>query len=244
LPALLLVLALLQASCAHRPVPPTPGPPPASGVGPQPWAVVSLPGKRATRYRHERRDGRSVIRAESEASASMYKRRLVVEPEHLGRIRFSWWVPELIATADLRDRDQADSPVRLVLAFDGDHARLSPRNRMLFELAQTLSGEALPFATLMYVWDNHSALETVLPGGRTDRIRKIVVDSGAAQLGSWRLHERDIVRDFERAFGEPPGRLIGVGVMTDSDNTAARARALYGELVLIDRSGASRNLIE
>lgn len=239
----LALLALLPA-CAQRSAPQPPSQPLPPSAAAQPWAAVPLPGKRATRYRHERKDGRSVIRAESEASASMYKRRLVVDPEHLGIVRFSWWVPELIATADLRDRDQADSPVRLVLAFDGDHAKLSPRNRMLFELAHTLSGEALPYATLMYVWDNHSAPETVLPGGRTDRIRKIVVDSGAGELGSWRLHERDIVSDFERAFGEPPGRLIGVGLMTDSDNTAARARALYGELVLIDRSGLARSLIE
>ena len=72
----------------------------------------------------------------------------------MGSVKFSWQVAQLIAAADLTDRDTDDSPVRLILAFDGDHGRLSLRNRMMFELAQAVTGETPPFATLMYVWDN------------------------------------------------------------------------------------------
>ncbi|GAP34789.1 DUF3047 domain-containing protein [Piscinibacter sakaiensis] len=210
------------------------------------WAEVGLPGKRATRYRFvASHDGRPAVAALSEGSASMLRRRLRVEPADLGSIRFDWWVPSLIPSADLRDRDAADSPVRVVLAFDGDHARLSPRNRMMFELAQTLTGEAPPYATLMYVWDNAAPLESVIPGGRSDRIRKIVVDAGPTGLREWRRHERDIARDFERAFGEPPGPLIGVALMTDSDNTVSRAAAYYGSIELLGRGGtATRRLLD
>ena len=79
--------------------------------------------------------------------------------DQLGTLAFSWRVPALMPQADLSDRDSADSPARIVLAFDGDHRRLSAKNRTLFELAETLTGEAPPYATLMYVWDGHSALE-------------------------------------------------------------------------------------
>ena len=208
------------------------------------WTGMALPGKRQTSYRHVAREGRAVIHAQADASASMYRQHVRIEPDSIGRLDFSWWVPDLIARADLTDRDAEDSPVRIVLAFDGDRGSLSAMNRMLFELAETLSGEPPPYATLMYVWDNRSALETVSPGGRTDRIRKIVVDSGPAQLKSWRHHQRDIVRDFERAFGESPGRLIGVALMTDSDNTLSRTQALYGQLVLTSPSGAVREFNE
>ena len=208
------------------------------------WSSVLLPGKRPTRYQHLSENGRKVIVADSQASASMYRQRLSIDPDELGTLAFAWRVPALVPFADLRNRDHEDSPARIVLAFDGDHRRLSAKNRMLFELAETLTGEPPPFATLMYVWGNHSAVESILPGVRTDRIRKIVVDSGAAQLNNWRYHERDIVRDFERAFGEPPGRLIGVALMTDSDNTASSASAAYGELVLTRRSGLVSRLNE
>lgn len=208
----------------------------------QPWAPVTLPGKRVTRYERVRHAGRPAVQAVADSSASMLRRRLKVEPQELRHLDFSWWVPALIPSADLADRHQADSPVRVVLAFDGDRRRLPARDRMLFELAETLTGEPPPYATLMYVWDNRATPESVLPGGRSDRIRKIVVESGAGGLGSWRSYRRDIVSDFERAFGEPPGALIGMALMTDSDNTASRARAWYGELVLTGRDGHARRL--
>lgn len=211
---------------------------PAAAGAEQAWSVVTLPGKRATRYTHVRQDGRSVIEARAQSSASMYRQRVAVEPGALGTVEFSWWVPHLIADADLLDKDRADSPVRVVFAFDGDHSRLSAKNRMLFELAETLTGETPPYATLMYVWDNRQPLESVIPGGRSDRIRKIVVDSGGAGLKSWRYHRRDIVADYQRAFGEAPGRLIGVAVMTDSDNTGSVAQALYGAVVLNQPDGS------
>jgi hypothetical protein len=212
-------------------------PPKASDDG---WHAFVLPGKRATQYTPGWQGGQAVVQADADSAASMWRRSVMVEPSELGRMRFSWRVGALIPTADLTDRDSEDSPVRIVLAFDGDHATLSPRNRMLFELAQAVTGEPPPYATLMYVWDNAAPLESVIPGNRTDRIRKIVVDSGAAQLGVWRLHERDLAADYRRAFGEPPGRLIGVALMTDSDNTRSQVRAWYRDVQLLGVDGMQR----
>lgn len=118
------------------------------------WHNVALPGKVRTAYTEITQNGRPLVYAESTGSASMLRRRLNIEASHLGRVGFSWRVPELIPDADLSDRDASDSPASLILAFDGDHGKLSLRNRMLFELAHALTGETPPFATLMYVWDN------------------------------------------------------------------------------------------
>ena len=35
-----------------------------------------------------------------------------------------------------------------------------------------------------------------------------------------------------QVFGEPPGRLTRIGVLTDTDNTRSTAEALYSDLVL------------
>jgi hypothetical protein len=203
----------------------------------QDWQEFVLPGKRGTVYETRHDGGRIVMHAQANASASMLRRRVHLEPSQLGRVQFSWHVASLIAQADLSDADAADSPVRLVFAFDGDHGQLSARNRMLFELAQVLTGEAPPYATLMYVWDNRAATESVIHGPRTDRIRKIVLESGPGQCGRWLHYERDLAADFRRAFGEEPGRLVGVGLMTDADNTASRASGFYGEVRLLGRNG-------
>jgi hypothetical protein len=89
-----------------------------------------------------------------------------------------------------------------------------------------------PYATLMYVWDNEAPVDSVVVNPRTDRVRKIVLDSGPQHLGRWRDHQRDLAADFRRAFGEEPGRLVAVAVMTDGDNTRSSTRAWYGEVDL------------
>ena len=197
------------------------------------WHEVLLPGKAATRYQWEHKEGRRALAAQAERSASMWRRRLAVEPQRVGEVAFSWWVDRLIDGASLSQAERADAPVRLLFGFGGDVAQLSQRNRMMFELAHALTGEPPPYATLMYVWDNQAPLESVVINPRTDRVRKIVVDSGTAQLGRWRDHRRHLGIDFRRAFGEDPGPLQSVALMTDADNTRSSAQAWYGPLRLL-----------
>jgi hypothetical protein len=201
------------------------------------WRAQTLPGKKPTAYEPVQLDGRACLHASSRSSASMLRRKLDVAPGELGRLTFSWRVPALIEHADLTRRDGEDAPVRVVLAFDGDHAELDLRTRAMFDLGEMLTGERPPYATLMYVWENRQPRESLILNPRTDRIRKIVVESGRANLGRWLSYERDVVADYQRAYGKPPGRLIGIAVMTDSDNTESETEAHYGDLSLLSVRG-------
>ena len=196
------------------------------------WEVLNFPGKARTEFVQVRKDGRDAVMALARSSVSMKRLRLDVPPESLGAVRFSWMVPQLIEQADMARRDLDDSPVRIVLVFDGDRSRFTPAESMMSELARTLTGEEMPYATLMYVWCNRRAPGEVITNPRTSRIRKVVVESGATNLGRWLDYERDVRADYERAFGEPPGALRGVALMTDSDNTRSVTRAWYGAVRL------------
>ncbi|MFZ2739619.1 MAG: DUF3047 domain-containing protein [Burkholderiaceae bacterium] len=196
------------------------------------WQHMLLPGKTPTQYLPTQVDGRVAMAARSEASASMLRQNLRVEPQDLSSVRFSWKVPALMERADLGLRDRADSPVRVVLVFEGDRSQFSMRNSALSELSLALTGEAMPYATLMYVWCNSRPSGSVIVSSRTDRIRKLVVESGKGHLNQWLDYERDVRADFEKAFGEPPGALIGIAIMSDSDNTRSRTEAWYGPVQL------------
>jgi len=223
-----LLSAALLAGCAGRQV--STDVPAEQALGG--WHAFTLPGKRATQYSVQRSDGHWRVHARADRSASLWRRKLHDAAASPTRLRFSWRVDHLIDAADLTDADRSDSPARVIVAFDGDHSQLSPRTRMMFELAEALTGEPPPYATLMYVWDNRLPVESIVRGGRSDRVRKIVLESGAAQLGRWRVHERDVVQDYRRAFGEEPGRVLGVALMTDADNTQGAAEAWYGDVEL------------
>ena len=76
---------------------------------------------------------------------------------------------------------------------------------------------------------------TIVPNPYTDRVRMIVVESGAARLRQWLAYERDIVADYRQAFGEEPPPISGVAVMTDADNTGEEVVAYYGDIALSPR---------
>lgn len=196
------------------------------------WDKVVLPGKLRTAYKLERQPQGYALQAKAESSASMLRQRLRIAPEQLGRLTFDWHVERLIPGADMVQRETEDSPVRLILVFDGDRQRFSPKNAMLSELTHSLTGEPMPYATLMYVWCNQCPPESVIVNPRTDRIRKLAVESGPGGVGTWLSYTRDIRADFEKAFGEAPGALLGVGLMTDTDNTRSTTRAWYGRVQL------------
>jgi hypothetical protein len=198
----------------------------------QTWADVAIPGKALTRYGVERRQGVLAWRAEADHSASMWRLRLSpsLSGDPLQHLEFSWWVDRLVPGAELQTAGMGDSPARLVLAFDGDQSQLSLKNRMLMDLAQTLTGEPTPYATLIYVWANKLAPETLVIHPRTDRVRKIVVEQGEAGLHQWRHYQRNVAKDFERAFGEAPGALTAIAWMADADNMAATALTWFGDI--------------
>jgi hypothetical protein len=99
-------------------------------------------------------------------------------------------------------------------------------------LAKVFAGEPLPFAMLIYVWSNQIPVETALPSPQIDRIRMVVVEQGAEHVGQWRQYRRNVVEDYRRAFGEEPGDIVAVGMLTDSDNTRNSARSYYGDITL------------
>jgi hypothetical protein len=206
-----------------------------SSVAPKPWQHYKFPGKSANQISYARQNGRHAMLVTAMSSASMLRQTLHVAPQDLASVKFSWKVPELIAQADMALRESDDSPVRIVLAFEGDRSKFSGKNAMLSELTQVLTGEPLPYATLMYVWCNKRVPGSVIVNPRTDRIRELVVESGVKNLNQWLDYERDIRADFEKAFGEMPGALVGIGIMTDTDNTRTSAQAWYGPLKLAAR---------
>jgi hypothetical protein len=219
---LLVAATVLLAGCATAP-------PPAAN---ERWHAVPLPGKATTRYQRVQKDGRPAVLAVSERSASLWRQRLDPPLKQPGEVSFSWWAQTLLEQASVADVDREDATARVVFGFGGDHARLPARTRMSFDLAEALTGERPPFATLMYVWDATAPVGSVVVNPRSDRIRKIVVDSGPEGLRRWRDHRRDLAADFRRAFGEEPGPLQSVALMTDSDNTRGEARTWYGEVQL------------
>jgi Protein of unknown function (DUF3047) len=197
------------------------------------WEVFRVPGKQPTQYSHVKHDGREAVLAAANTSGSILRHRQRVEVAELGRVRFSWNVPPPTPAVNQSLPGLEDVPVRVVLQFEGDRGRFSAKNAMLSELSLLLTGEKLPFATLVYSWSRVDKPGDVLVNERTDRIRKLVVQSGDQGYNQWINHERDVRADYLKAFGEEPGALLSFAVFTEGEKGEGPLQAFYGPLNLL-----------
>ena len=62
----------------------------------------------------------------------------------------------------------------------------------------------------------------------------IVLQSGNAMAGQWIGEKRNLVEDYRMAFGQKPPRIMGIAIMTDTDNTGESTTAYYGDIQLSD----------
>ena len=72
--------------------------------------------------------------------------------------------------------------------------------------------------------------ETVLRSPYTDRVRMIVVESGAQRIGQWISVRRNVLEDFRRAYDEEADDIVAVGLMTDPGDDGSRRRSFYGDI--------------
>jgi hypothetical protein len=195
----------------------------------QPWMLSKF--KKPTAYKLVTDDGRTVIKASASSSASGLLHPLNLDPARYPLLQWRWKVDELIANADNTRKDTEDSPVRVVISFDGDLDKLSFDDRIFFNQIKAITGQQLPYATLMYIWENRVPKGDVIPNRHTSRIKMVVAESGRDKLGRWQEQSRNVYEDFRRAFGERPGRITSIGIMTDTDNTGDNAHAYYGDII-------------
>lgn len=205
---------------------------------PPPWHIVTLPKiPKHTTYVMAEIDGRRAVKAEADASYAN-----VVHPVN-GNIaaapilRFAWRVDRFPANSDLTVKRGDDLAAKVCVLFDVPLDLLSFVDRTKVQLGRRLFDPELPAATLCYVWDR------VLPTARwinnvyTDRVRMLVLRSGASgQQDRWFDEKRDLRADFLRAFpAEGAGglpKIAAIAFATDADNTQSQAAAWFGDITL------------
>lgn len=208
----------------------------APGALPPGWEPLIIHrNKKPTEYALAADRGRSVLHARAVAAASGLMHKVDIDPMQEPQLSWQWRISRLVETADNSNRMREDAPARIILGFDGNKDTLPFSDQIMFETARVLTGRDVPYATLMYIRGRKAPVGTVITNARSSRVKMIVVASGKEGVGEWRSFSRDIVADYERAFGEKPGRLIGVGVLTDTDNTGETVEAWYGDIRLTPR---------
>lgn len=192
------------------------------------FAIVK--GNTPTRYQLVEQEGVVVIQADSAEGGSGLSRKLRIDPRRHPIIEWRWRVPRASGRGGPSGPSFTSPPVRLSLAFDGDPAKLDFDDRTKLRMAKALTVNGLPYASLLYVWLNRRPVEAVYSSPHTERVRHIVVVSGEQRLDEWVTVRRNVLEDYRRAFGEEPGDIVAIGLMTDYGDNNAPRRAYYGDI--------------
>jgi hypothetical protein len=255
-PAYAAVLAaLLAASCASVPVPPAavaPAPLATIDFGtaghdgtpeisrfstaaldalPPAWKPFRLARfKKPTEYRLVALECAVALQATADSSASGLRHDVAADPHEYPWLSWKWKVPELNSEANNTLAHVEDSPARVVVVFEGGRDALPPAEQINYDLAKAMGGNELPYATIMYIWENNLPEGAIITHHFSTRIKMIVAGSGRKDLGAWHEERVNVLEDYRRAFGEEPPHVKAVGIMSDSDNTGARTVAYYGDI--------------
>ena len=202
-----------------------------AGGAPTEWKHLQLASyKGNVDYMLVVEDGTVVLRATSHNAASYLAVPTDFDPHKFPVLSWRWKVAQGIPTANTADQSKEDSPVRLMISFAGDISKLPFKDRFAASAAQTISGQALPYATLMYIWGEKVAVESITTSTRSARIKMLAVAADEQGIGSWHSYKRNLVEDFKRAFQEDPGNVTSIEIMSDTDNTGGDALAYYGDI--------------
>lgn len=144
-----------------------------------------------------------------EASFSL-ERSLQVDPADYPYISWTWKAVRLPLRGDLRKKGYNDQALQLLVAFE---------NRKV----------------LSYVWDSNapegSVVDESIGWPVNLAIRVIVVKAGAADTGKWITHTRNIYEDYTRFFNEPPPRVKGVRIQSNTQYTEDTAEGFVRNIV-------------
>jgi hypothetical protein len=200
---------------------------------PEAWESLTFPNiSTPTRYRAIQRKGRMVIEARSQGGASGLIHSLHIDPTTYPWLTWQWQVEHALEGADIATRAGDDCAARIYVAFKFDGRNMSWWERLKYKAKRLFAGREIPGSAIAYAWTNRGHAGSIIDSPYTRYAKLIVIQSGNKLKGRWVGERRNIMDDYRAAFGMSPPAIMGVAIMTDTDNTGASVTAYYGDIRL------------
>lgn len=168
-------------------------------------------------------EGKSVLKAESRASASGIVHRRAFNIYENPRLHWRWKVAELPDRGNPKDKTGDDYPIRVYVMFQYDPASASLGERLIYNATKAIYGKYPPHSTLNYVWTGANIPDLIMVSPYTEKARMVILERGKKRVGQWVEESVNVLDDYRKAFGKAPPATAALAVMSDSDNTGTSA---------------------
>ena len=208
-----LVLIFIQL-----PFGPQPSEKPEEGKSPvKGWRLVSYFATPPTRYS---RAGKGIIKAESLGGRASLFKEVSEKEKSFSVLSWKWKVSNVVRSAIETRKDRFDAAARVMVVFGKEGG---------FRILE--GGEPSGFR-IEYIWAARLPKGHVFDHPGEKNCKVFVLESGEAKAGQWVYEERNLHKDYKRAFGTEPGGLLAIGIQTDTDQSNEMVTAYYSDPIL------------
>ena len=132
---------------------------------------------------------------------------------------WKWKVSNVVRSSIETKKDRFDAAARVMVVFGkGESLRI-------------FGGEPSGLK-IEYIWATRLPKGHIFDHPGENDCKVFVLESGEGKAGQWVYEERNMRKDFKKAFGtEPPG-VLAIGIQTDTDHSNEMVTAYYSEPIL------------
>jgi len=181
------------------------------------WTVVSYFAVPPTQYS---KAGKGIIKAESLGGRSSLFKEVKEKEKNCRILSWGWKISNVVHSAIETRKDRFDAAARVMVVFGQE------RSYRIFG-----GGEPVGLK-IEYIWATRLPKGHIFdhPGEKDCKV--FVLESGDGKAGQWVYFERNIHKDFKKAFGQDPPGILAIGIQTDTDHSNELVTTYYSEPIL------------
>ena len=179
---------------------------------PDNWKVRGDENEARVIYRVAEENGNHFLHARAENQGVQIGLTKTFPPKQFPILQWRWRAKQFPPGANEQVLKANDSAAGVYVVFD---STLVPR-------------------AIKYVWSSSLPVGAHLTSPVYWRAKIVVLESGSISGEGWRKESVNFYEDYKQLFGDEPGEVKGVALLTDSDTTETVAEADYDDFTLFD----------
>jgi hypothetical protein len=206
---------------------------------PEGWEVISYFRTAKNKLSLSEEGERTVLRVKSIGSASGVLKRLEIDLKKFPVLVWRWKINRVVGMAIESRKDRNDSAARVRVIFRKAAPKPLKGPPEIVKIFKSFGfqkgGKEPPGFKIDYIWGNNVHKGDVIdyPGSKEHKM--VVVESGNKGANRWVWEKRNLIEDFQQFFRRSPSTLIGIVVLTDTDQTNEGVIAHYSSIIMMDK---------
>jgi len=174
------------------------------------WTQKSFKGE--TNYTLQSLENSVVLKADSQAAASGLFKEQTVDLRQTPFLNWRWQAGSCLLALNEQSKVGDDYVARIYVLVKGGLAFWQTK-------------------AINYVWSSNAIKDSVWPNAFAGKqVMMLALRGPEAPLNTWQQEKRNVRADFKQLFAEDVVEIDAVAIMTDTDNSAGTASAIYGDI--------------